>query len=191
MPDLLLKKESAEQTFRNKEASALFFFAALGLFLLTLATYGGLILLNRQERNTQTALEDQIKSKGESVRPELIRQILALDERLGIARALISRHTFLSNTLRLVESNTHPQTRFTNFNVGGEGKRIELTGETASYAVLAKQIAFLEGDQNIERVEFGGLSLGGENGRLGFKLAIVFKPALLQIRPPDSAIDND
>lgn len=184
MPDLLLKKEPLSETLRGT-GSSLLFFAALGLFLVILASYGGLALLSRAQRNAEAIQEEQVKSKGEYARPELIRQILVLDERLNSMRILLTKHVFLSNTLRLVEASTHPQVRFTNFGVSAEGKRIELTGEAASYAVLTRQIGFFENDRNVERVEFGGLSLGGESGTLGFKLTVIFKPALLQIRPPD------
>lgn len=57
-----------------------------------------------------------------------------------------------------------------------------MIGEAASYAVLAEQIAALEKNQSVEKVEFGGLSLGTKN-LVNFKIAIILKPALLELSP--------
>lgn len=182
MPDLLLKKERSTGTARTEQAGSVFFFISLGLFLFTLAAYGGIFLLNRAQQQTLATLREQIKSKEENLRPELISQILLLDQRLANIRTLLSKHLFLSNVFRLIEQDVHPQVRFSNFNASANSRKADMTGEAASYAALARQIALFEQDPQVERVEFGGLTLTGEN-LLGFKLTLTFKPALLQVRP--------
>lgn len=190
MPDFLLKKEHPTPTLRLDRTGSALFFVSLGLFLLILAAYGGLWLLNRAQHQTILTLREQIQSKEEDARPELINQILALDQRLSNIRAILGKHVFLSNIFRLIEKGVHQEVRFSNFNLSANSRKIDLTGEAASYAALARQIALFEQDPQIERVEFGGLTLSGEN-LLGFKLTLTFKQALLQIRPNQEPVTSN
>lgn len=97
-------------------------------------------------------------------------------------RTLLARHVFPSNVFKLLEADTHPQVRFANFNFVADSRKLEMTGETTSYALLARQISLLERDPQVEEVQFGGLAFGPSN-LLGFKLTIIFKQSLLQLRP--------
>ncbi|QQG45673.1 MAG: hypothetical protein HYW89_02010 [Candidatus Sungiibacteriota bacterium] len=182
MADLLLKKESPEAKFRIERGSSFLFYLVLALFFLGLAVYGGLLLLNRGQERAREELTAQVRLKEEDLRPELLNQIFILDKRLKNLRTLLARHIFPSNTLRLVEADTHPQVRFLNFNLSTDSRKLEMSGETTSYAVLARQIALFERDPQVERVEFGGLSFG-TNNLLGFKLTLIIKTSLLQLRP--------
>lgn len=146
------------------------------------AGYGGLALLNNAQEKAQEELVTQAKTKEEELRPELLNQIFLLDARLKTMRALISKHTFPSNTLRFIETHTHAEVRFLNFNFGADARKLDMTGEAGSYLALAEQIAILENSENVEAVEFGGLSLGTKNF-VNFKVAIIFKPTLLQLQP--------
>lgn len=182
MADLLLKKELPETKFRLERGGSIFFYVVLVLFFLVLASYGGLSLLNRAQGGAHEELTAQVKFKEEELRPELLNQLFLLDQRLKNMRTLIAGHPFPSNLFRFFEQNTHPQVRFNNFNFNAESKKVELTGEATSYAVLSKQVALFERDPQVEQVEFGGLAFG-PNNLLGFKLTVILKSALLQLRP--------
>lgn len=182
MADLLLKKESPLQTLQLRQGGSFLFYFSLLAFFVTIAGYGGLVLLNNAQSKAREELILQVKSKEEELRPELLSQIFLLDARLKTMRVLISQHSFPSNVLRFLETHTNPHVRFLNFNFSKDTRKLDMTGEATSYAVLAEQIAALEGDPNVETVEFGGLSLGTKN-LVNFKVAIIFKPALLGLKP--------
>ncbi|MBI2056080.1 MAG: hypothetical protein HYT37_01765 [Candidatus Sungbacteria bacterium] len=183
MPDLLARKEAvASKIVSIRQESSLLFFVALLLFLAASSAYGGLFLLTTAQASTRDELTVQIQEKENNLRPELIEQIYALENRLKNIGTLLNRHTFSSNAFRILEAATHPQVRFTNFGFNPESYKVEMSGETISYAVLARQVNILERDPQIERVEFGGLTLTGNN-LLGFRVTIIFRSALLQIRP--------
>ncbi|MBI2640472.1 MAG: hypothetical protein HYW91_01140 [Candidatus Sungbacteria bacterium] len=182
MADLLLKKESPLQTLQMRRGGSILFYFSLLAFFLASAGYGGLWLLNNAQGKARDELIAQVKTKEEELRPELLNQIFLLDARLKSMRALLSQHSFPSNILNFLETHTHPRVRFLNFNFSGSAGKLDMTGEAASYAVLAEQIALLEGDPNIETVEFGGLSIGAKN-LANFKMAIIFKPSILHLRP--------
>jgi len=180
MADLFVKKEASLAALG--QGRSLLFYGSLLVFFLALASYGGLALLNPNLQNTKERLIEETKLKQESLRPELLSEIFLLDERLTNTRTLLSKHTFASNVFKLIESDTHPLVRFTNFNLTTDSRKLELSGEAADYAALSRQIGILERDPQVEKVEFGGLSFTVAN-LLGFKLTIILKPGLLQLRP--------
>lgn len=149
--------------------------------LLVGAAAGGLVILNRGREAQKLELISQNKIKEESMRPELLASILSLDQRLKAARQALGSHTFVSNVFGLLEADTHPQVRFSNFSFAADSLKLEMSGEAASYRALARQIAFFEQDPQIDHVEFGGLSVTGE-GLIGFKLSLTFKQTLLRLR---------
>lgn len=181
MADLILKKEVSDR-FSSASSGPLFLYASLLLFFLTLASYGGLAILNSGQKKALADLNEQIQLKEQELRPELLNQIFLLDTKIRSLRSLLTTHKFLSNVFRLLENDTHSKVRFTSFNLTADGRKLDMGGETANFTTLSQQISLLEKDPQVETVEFGGLSVGAAN-LLGFKLTLVFKEALLYIRP--------
>jgi hypothetical protein len=185
MPETLLKKESPLDKLKYQERWSPFFYIAFFVFVIVLAVWGGLAGLNYSLEKRRTDFSEQTQLKIQSLDQGLIDQIFTLERRINNIRALLNAHVFLSNVFRLLEGDTHPKVRFSNFSVSAATNKIDLSGETESYAVLARQIAIFEGNPQVENVEFGGLSFSGN--LLGFKMTIIFRPSLLQIRPAASS----
>ncbi len=175
----ILKSPSPAARLNMSEGRSLFVYGALIIFFFMLAGYGGLLLLNRAQEGARDELQEEVRLKEENVRPELLNEITALEERLKNFRTLLDSHVVSTGPLALLERLTHPQVRFTNFNFTPGDRKLDLTGEAASYGVLARQIVFFEGEPLIERVEFGGLSLGQTNV-INFKASLVLAPSMLQ-----------
>lgn len=142
---------------------------------------GVLVILNRSRETQKVQFIAQNKTKEESLRPELLNQIAILEARLTGARTLLGGHTFASNVFRVLEADTHPQVRFSNFAFARGGLKVDMTGEAANYRVLARQIGLFEQDPQIQKVEFGGLA-GTAAGLVGFKLSLTFRETLLHLR---------
>lgn len=182
MTELLIKKEAVPSKPEATFTEILLFYVSLLVLFVTAASYGGVLLLNTNQQKTKTRLVEEIKLKEESLRSELLNEIFLLDERLRKISILLNRHIFTSNLFKLLETDVHPQVRFMNFNLPTNTKKMELSGETASYTALSKQIAILERNPQIEKVEFGGLSFT-PNSALNFRMNITFKSGILLIRP--------
>lgn len=153
------------------------------MFVAALGAIGALLLLNGGRRAQKEELISQNKIKEESLRPELLEQIITLEDRIKGIRTLLAGHPYASNIYRILEADTHPQVKFTSFAFATDTLKVELDGETVSYRTLARQITFFERDPQIEDVQFGGLSATGQ-GVIGFKLTLTFKPTFLHIREP-------
>lgn len=182
MVELLIKKEAPRSEPKSSLWELLFLYTSLLILFLTAASYGGVTLLNFNQEKTKIRLIEEIKLKEAGLRSELLNEIFLLDERLRNISLLLNRHTFTSNLFKLVETEVHPQVRFTSFNLTINSRKIDLSGEAANYTALAKQIAFLERSPQIEKVEFGGLSFA-PNSFINFKMTIMFRPGVLLIRP--------
>jgi len=162
---------------------------SIGFFGVVVMATVGLALLNQSRESQKIQLIAQNKIKEESLRPELLDQITSLEQRLKNVRSLLAEHPFASNAFRVLEADTHPQVRYSNFSFAKDGLKVDLSGEAASYRVLARQIGIFEQDPQIQKVDFGGLSTTGE-GLVGFKLTLVFRPSLLQLRPAGAPINS-
>jgi len=182
--EFLLKQEGnrRESRFGAERGGSAFFFASLILIILILMLWGGLAILNASRAAVREQIANQNKQKEENLRPELLNQVAVLDNRLRNVRTLLDGHVFSSNIFKAVEQDTHPQVRFTNFAFTADSRKVDMSGEAATYSVLSRQIGILERDPQVDRVEFGGLS-STEAKFVGFKLTVVFKPTLLGIRP--------
>lgn len=181
MSDLSLQRQSSLFHLYAGSGAALFLYLAVALFILLLIGSGGLAVFNRGEAAARDELITQNQIKEESLRPELLNQFVVLDNRLKGIRGLFASHVFASNVFRVLEANTHPQVRFVNFSFAAASLRSDFAGEAVSYRALAEQIAILEREPQIQKVEFGGLSSVGE-GLVGFKLSLTFKSDLFRLR---------
>lgn len=182
MIELIVKKETVRPNTGSSFWQLLLFYGSILIFFLTLAGYWGVVLLNSNQQKTKTRLIEEIKLKEEGLRSELLDEIFLLDERLRNMSTLLNRHIFTSNLFKLLETDVHPQVRFISFGLTTNSKKMDMNGEAANYAALAKQISILERNPQIEKIDFGGLS-SGANNFINFKTTITFRQGILLIRP--------
>lgn len=182
MADFLSKKEPYVTTLGLERGSAFLFYLALGSLFIIAALAGGLLILNRSQNDVKQNVLEEVRLKEDGLKTEIIGQIFLLDERLKNLRALLSGHIFLSNVFRFLEQNTLSTTRFLNFNFDVNSGKLDATAEATNYAAVARQINILERDPQAEKVEFGGLSIGGNN-LANFKVTVIFKKSFLLLKP--------
>ncbi len=176
--------------FIPKEASALgshlgvgsgawLFPLVLVAFIASLVAAGGLFFYQRSLEATHADWQEQVRGQEEDLRPELLAQISDLSSSISVARELLSGHVFASHAFILLQSVTHPFVSFSSMSLSRDAKKIELSGVANSYRSVAEQVGLLETHPQVEKVDFGGLSVG-ERGLVNFRLAVIFKPSLLQ-----------
>ena len=153
------------------------------MLVVSIAGYAGLYYLNKSQEDTQQQLIQQIQQKEDDLRPKILDQIFSVQKKLQTASAVLSSHQFSANTFGLIERDTHPRVKFESYSFSPKDHVINLKGEADDFAVLAGQIAFLEGDQQINKVEFSGLTLR-ENHHVSFGLAIYLMPTFTASAAP-------
>lgn len=177
--DLLYKKEIPSIPL-ERGGSVLFYLSLLAFFAIAASTVG-LILLNTAQKEAQATLQAEVDDKEKNLKSDL-NEIFSRENSLKNIRAILSEHLFLSNTLKFLETHTLVQVRFQNFSFDASTRKLDMTGDASSYSVVSRQIGIFERDPQVERVEFGGLSLSAAN-LAGFKVSIIFKKPFLVLRP--------
>lgn len=185
MPELsqpLISKPQANRVSRViYESGAWLFNIGFVIFIGVLVLSGGLYFYRRSlEANRQSWLEE-IQKKESDLRPDLLGQLVDLANSMAAARELLASHIYASNALLLMQEVAHPKVQFTSFAFARDAQKIDVNGLASSYETVAEEISILEAHPQIQKVDFGGLS-AGEKGLVTFKLAIIFKPSLLQLR---------
>ncbi|MBI3627129.1 MAG: hypothetical protein HY220_00020 [Candidatus Sungbacteria bacterium] len=159
-------------------ANLLFIISVVALFGVVLATAG--LFLYKQYLIKNTAdLKDQVAKLENDLRPDLINQLLSLDQKLSSLKGILANHISSSNVFGLLEQNTLPQVHFTAFSYLNDSKKISLKGETTSYATVAQQVRIFEAVPQVASVSFGGLATN-DKGVTNFVMDIIFKPSLVQ-----------
>lgn len=182
MVDLARQSTKPIEKIQMQKSIPILFYLSLLLFFISMASYGGLLLLNRAQARAGQTLRQEIQRKEEDLRPELIDQIFLLEERLGNIHTLLEKHSFPTQLLTLVEEITLPLVRFSSFNYQPALSRLDMSGETISYGLLAEQLGIWERNPELERVEFGGLSRT-TGDFIGFKLNLTLKQSAFK-KPP-------
>lgn len=155
------------------------FTGALIIFLGTGAVIAGAFAYGRYTRSQTESLKTKIADIEAGFEQSVLDQSIRRDQKLQGIQELLRSHLIPSNIFDLLERNTLPQVRFTVFSYSADAKKIDVTGEAASYSTLANQVRTFEALKEVDRVDFGGLSVT-EKGLLNFKMTLVFKPKLLQ-----------
>ena len=171
------------QTIRASRSNGFLFYLSFLVFLLVLAAYGGLIFLNRAQQTAKTEILAQIDQKRQELRPELVQQIFSIEQRFKSMQSLIGQHSFPSRTFAWLEKHTYPRVSFTSFNFDAATRKITLAGAADSLLSLNQQIPIFQHDPDIEKVDFGGLAFGSQNGGITFSATIIVKPSFLQVAP--------
>ena len=181
MAELITRKPTVTEKLHVREAAPLLFYLALLVFLLAAASYGGFYLLNRNLRQSRAELLEQISLKEEELRSESVEQIFLLEARLRSIREILSAHVFSTKVFTALEAGTLPPIRFTRFSFEPGTQRLNLAGEAASFAVLAKQISRIQQNPLIAQTEFGGLSLSPDK-LITFNLNLTLIPSAFRLR---------
>ena len=151
------------------------------VFIITVAAYGGLILLARTQNKAVEAIAAQIQEKQKEFDPTTVEEFIQLDTRFKNIGTLITQHPFASTALGIVERDTIPQVRFGGFDFTTHLAKVFMKGTAPTYALLARQLIIFEEDADFNSVEFGGLARGEEG--IGFDLTLIIKPEVLIKKP--------
>ena len=163
------------------ERGALVLYIGFTIFIITVAAYGGLILLARTQNKAVEVIAAQIQEKQKEFDPATIEEFIQLNTRFKNIGTLITQHPFASTALGIIERDTIPQVRFAGFDFTAHLGKVSMKGTASTYAFLARQLIIFEEDADFNSVEFGGLARTDEG--IEFDLTLVIKPEVLIKKP--------
>jgi len=167
-----------------------FFNLSLVLLILALILFGGLFFYGRTIEASRADWAREVTKRKEAFGAEGgVGRLVSTSNSLGVVRELVGQHVFASNVFAFLAEVTHPKMQFNSFAFARDSRKIDLSGLAANYKTVAEQVNILESHPQVEKVEFGGLATT-ERGFVSFRLAIIFKPSLLNLRVASPGVNE-
>lgn len=158
-----------------------FFIFILIAFFATLLGWGGIFAYKRTLAAAETSSKDQIGNITKELRQDFGNdKLVVLSDKISAAKELLAGHMLPSNIFILLQDKTLPKVSFSTFSFANETRQIAMAASAENYQVLADQIAIFEGLPQVDRVEFGGLTLGQGNV-ISFSLTITLNNSVLRL----------
>ncbi|KKS26560.1 MAG: hypothetical protein UU87_C0001G0075 [Parcubacteria group bacterium GW2011_GWA2_42_11] len=149
------------------------------LLVISLIVYGGLFFyqlkIEKDINASRQAYEEIVNRQDENV----LKKIVSQGENAEMLSGLLKSHRYLSNLFKALREATLSQVQWTAFSLSANSKdKISLSGNVASYKVLAQQMAVFKKDKNWSGASFSSIKLD-KNGIITFLADVEFSPSLL------------
>jgi hypothetical protein len=151
-------------------AIILFIFCLLGFAILGFYYWR----IDSLSKNIQNEIEEKEKAleKTESER-KLEGDIFSKEEKINSFANLLSAHAKIFNIFPILESLTHPEVQFVDFNFTSATNKLNLKGNAKSFVALGQQILILKQEKKIKEINLSGISIRAD-GRIDFSLSLTF-----------------
>lgn len=113
---------------------------------------------------TEKNLEDSVFSK---------------EEKINNLATLIKKHGKTFNIFLFLESLTHPEIQYTDFNFATGTGQVKLIGNAKSFLALGQQLLILKQKEEIKEIELSGISIR-EDKRIDFNLSLTFDSKIFE-----------
>lgn len=160
-----------------------FFAFGVAIFIVSAVACGGIFAYRKYLESQRDTLTTAVKEREQALQSDSLREVIAFSQSLNAAQTLLKEHPFASNVFQFLRTNTHQGVQFKSLTFAGQNRKIDMNAVARSYRVVAEQVSVLEGNPDVEHVDFGGLSLSG-GGLVSFRVSLVFKPSVFQYPSP-------
>jgi Tfp pilus assembly protein PilN len=162
-----------------KPRAKLWLALCIGLLVLSILVYLGLVIYKNSLLDSKVALENQIKDLEAARDLEWEAKLKDLEKGIKDLGKILETHIYSSKLFQMLEELTLSQVQWTGLKATLSEGKIDLNGRAASYSILAKQMVVLEQDPRIIQTETSGIKLT-TTGDIEFNLVLKLKPGLLQ-----------
>lgn len=155
--------------------SLLLLFVAIGI-------YAGVSFLSSRYLSKNSQVESQINVENAKISGPEYAEITDFQERLDLIGKILGDHVYFENYIKNFSKYVLPETRLTLFDWKSGKNEINLSGVTANFDALSKELILLKNSPLIQSVEFKSASeSSGSEGQSGitFELAASAKKETL------------
>ncbi|MFH1714314.1 MAG: hypothetical protein ABH831_01860 [Candidatus Nealsonbacteria bacterium] len=152
------------------------------LFIIFVITIISLFLLNSSLNKSLKSFEELESTLAEGDTEEEINlenDVLASQKRLQDFSFLADQHLSISKAFSVIESFTHPEVQFLDFDLNSRTGSLSLRGETESFKTLGQQMLILKDKELVTGYQLDTASIN-KDGRIDFSLSITLSPKLLK-----------
>lgn len=130
----------------------------------------------------------ELQSARQSLSPDVVSELLALDNRIASTKTLLNKHVILTPLFSFLESSTPKSVRYTEFDYesSAQGLELSLTGQAKSYAALSAAADILDKSSYFKNPVFSDLSLD-DKGNVIFTFKGKIDPSLVSY---EKSIEN-
>ncbi len=133
--------------------------------------YGYKPYLERQVADLNT----QIATFSEQIPEQDQQQFLGFYSQLVNTQRLLAQHVMGSGFFNWLESNTSPNVYYTKLDMNTANNQVGLAGTARTMGDIAAELAILEGQPQVQRINFGNAS-ANTNGTWQFNMTLFFSP---------------
>ncbi len=158
------------------------------VFIVTIATSGGLFAYKSSLTNQIAAADKKILEARAALQPETIRDLVDSNSRIVSSKSLLEKHVVVSKLLKLLETLTLKKMRFTTFTYtyANGVPKVSMTGEVQTYNALAQQQDIFSKNEFIKNPQFSNFNLS-DNGYIAVAFSATIDPMLVSYK---KAIDS-
>jgi len=167
------------QTGKDKEKSLLSFLA-LVIFIISVVLAVGIFGYKFYLKYSINKMGTNLDQARSTLKPEIIRDLVRLDNRLISTEDLISKHNVLTPVFEFLEVSTPRSVRFRDFrySMTERGIELQMKGEAQGYAALALQADIFSKSEYFKDSIFSDLILN-DRGEVTFSFRTTVDPSLV------------
>ncbi len=141
-------------------------FLSLGLLLITMAVYGGIVFLNNKYSQEKEAADAAIQIEQAKISGPIYADVADFQERVEILGKVVQEHYYWSDYMKDFSKFILPEVVLNNFAGEENADSVKISGSAPNYDVLAKQLILLRSFPGASSIEFEGAK--EEEGRVSF-----------------------
>jgi hypothetical protein len=168
---------------RNIKNKGLLTYLALIVFAISVVLALGVFGYKFYLKYSIDKMGTNLEQAREALQAETIREFTRLDNRIIVAKELISNHYVLTPLFEFLEASTPKAVRFSDFDylITEEGLELNMRGEARGYAALALQADIFNKSQHFRDITFSDLNLN-ERGDVSFSFRAIVNQDLISYK---------
>ncbi|OGI27597.1 MAG: hypothetical protein A2359_04715 [Candidatus Moranbacteria bacterium RIFOXYB1_FULL_43_19] len=146
---------------------------SLLLLFLAIGIYAGVSFLSSRYLSQNSQVESQINAEKAKISGPEYAEITDFQERLDLIDKILGDQVYFENYIKNLSKYVLPETRLTLFGWKGSVNEITLSGITANFDALSKELILLKNSPLIQSIEFKSASeSSGNEGQSGIKFEL-------------------
>ena len=157
------------------------FYFCFILLILSVLSYFVLAYSLQKTDEALNKVEAKISEQEQSKEnKELKENLLEKEKKINDFSNILKKHRLYSELFSFIESLTHPEVVFANFNFTSVNLNLALSGKTSNFKTLGEQLLVLQAQSDIKSVELSNIFLM-EDGSIDFNLDISLSPKIFDL----------
>lgn len=155
------------------------FYFTTSLLVATFLCWLIFIVKISMQKQELSDLEKNLETVGTQQQKQQEKEVLLYQRKIADFKTIFQNHNFPSEAFAFLEKQTLPYIWFKNFSFDRENAVVRVSGEADDLEAFSRQVASLERNQNVKKLEGLNSSLG-EAARASFSYSMSFDPKILK-----------